>query len=312
MLLKQAIEMFDLLDSSYVNGYQVKKYLENKGAKNIYVCTREENGSSTDFISIMIPGANGKSVGGTAPTLGIVGRLGGLGARPEQIGFVSDGDGALTALTCASKILDMNKNGDYLSGDVYICTHICPHAPTMPHVPVPFMGSPVDMAVMNEMEVCPEMDAVLSIDTSRGNRIINHNGFAISPTVKEGYILRISEDLMDIMQITSGDLPYTFPITTQDITPYGNGVYHVNSILQPSTATSAPVVGVAITTTSMVPGCATGSTCFTAVDEAARFAIEVAKMYGKNKCSFYDEKEYELLKEKYGSMAVLQTPGKQI
>ncbi len=310
MVLKQAMEMYDLLDSSYANGGQVKEYLEKKGAKDIYVCTREENGSSTDFIRIMIPGDEGKSKGGNAPTLGIVGRLGGLGARPEQIGFVSDGDGALTALTCASKILDMNRNGDYLPGDVYICTHICPHAPTMPHVPVPFMGSPVDMAVMNEMEVCPEMDAVLSIDTTRGNRIINHNGFAISPTVKEGYILRVSEDLMDIMENTSGDLPYTFPITMQDITPYGNGIYHVNSILQPSTATAVPVVGVAITATTAVPGCTTGSTCFSAVDGAARFSLEVAKRFGRNKCCFYDEKEYETLKEKYGSMAVLQTGGK--
>jgi len=33
----------------------------------------------------------------------------------------------------------------------------------------------------------------------------------------------------------------TFPITTQDITPYGNGVYHLNSILQPSIATTAPL-----------------------------------------------------------------------
>ncbi|MEE2046078.1 DUF1177 family protein [Nocardiopsis tropica] len=40
-----------------------------------------------------IPGTDGASSGGSAPTLGILGRLGGLGARPEQIGFVSDGDG---------------------------------------------------------------------------------------------------------------------------------------------------------------------------------------------------------------------------
>ncbi|MGO0916215.1 DUF1177 family protein, partial [Clostridioides difficile] len=42
-----------------------------------------------------IPGKNGKLKGGDAPTLGILGRLGGIGARPEVIGFVSDGDGAL-------------------------------------------------------------------------------------------------------------------------------------------------------------------------------------------------------------------------
>lgn len=55
------------------------------------------------------------------------------------------------------------------------------------------------------------------------------------------------------MQITTGRLPYVFPLTMQDITPYGNDVYHLNSVLQPCTATDAPVVGVAITAEVMVP-----------------------------------------------------------
>ena len=67
-----------------------------------------------------------------APTIGLLGRLGGLGARPEVTGFVSDGDGALAALSAAAKLLDMQKNGDYLEGDVIISTHICPDAPTRP------------------------------------------------------------------------------------------------------------------------------------------------------------------------------------
>ena len=98
---------------------------------------------------------------------------------------------------------------------------------------------------MNDNEVVPEADAILSIDTTKGNRIIN-TGYALSPTVKEGHILRAAEDLLRIMEMTSGRPAVTFPITTQDITPYGNGVHHLNSILQPSTATAAPVVGVAI------------------------------------------------------------------
>ena len=82
--------------------------------------------------------------------------------------------------------------------------------------------------------------------------MINTRGFAISPTVKEGYILRTSEDLLELMQITTGKLPYVFPLATQDITPYGNDVHHLNSVLQPCTATNAPVVGVAITAEVMV------------------------------------------------------------
>ena len=84
---------------------------------------------------------------------------------------------------------------------------------------VPFMGSPVNMEIMNRYEVDSGMDAILSIDTTKGNRVINHKGFAISPTVKEGYILRISEDLLEVMSIVTGKLPVTFPVTIQDITP---------------------------------------------------------------------------------------------
>ncbi len=40
-----------------------------------------------------------------------------------------------------------------------------------------------------------------------------------SPTARQGYILRASEDLLGIMQIVTGKLPAVFAITTQDITP---------------------------------------------------------------------------------------------
>ena len=58
------------------------------------------------------------TAGGNAPTIALLGRLGGLGARPERIGFVSDGDGALTALACAAKLVSMHARGDVLEGDV--------------------------------------------------------------------------------------------------------------------------------------------------------------------------------------------------
>jgi len=310
MLIKQIIEAYDLLDDSYVTGEKVKDYLLSiRPDANIEVYPLVGPKGTTDMLKVRIPGTNGKSGGGTAPTIGLLGRLGGIGARPEQIGFVSDGDGALAAVALAAKLLDMQNKGDLLEGDVFISTHICPHAPTQPHKPVPFMGSPVEMAQVNREEVTPELDAILSVDTTKGNRIYNHRGFAISATVKEGYILKVSDDLLDIMQITTGELPKVFALTMQDITPYGNDVYHLNSILQPSTATSAPVVGVAITAESMVPGCASGASHFTDVEEAARFMLEVAKAFGKGNCKFYDEEEFALIQKLYGSMAHLQTLG---
>ena len=148
----------------------------------------------------------------------------------------------------------MQPRGDRLEGDVIVTTQVCENAPTRPHEPVPFMSSCVDQYVKNRYEVDPAMDAILSVDTTKGNRIINKRGFALSPTIKEGYILRMSEDLLSLMSVTTGKLPAAFPLTQQDITPYGNGLYHMNSILQPAFAAKVPVVGVAITTESSVPG----------------------------------------------------------
>ena len=66
------------------------------------------------------------------------------------------------------------------------------------------------------------------------------------------------------------------------------------------------VVGVAITSETIVPGCATGATNMMSLDNAARFAIEVAKAYGAGACKFYDEEEFGLIEQKYGSMRHLQ------
>lgn len=310
MVFKQMIEVYDLLDDINASGKRVADYLYSiKDDAEIEVKEIYGDKGKTDLIKITIPGTNGRRQGGNAPTLGLIGRLGGLGARPERIGFVSDGDGALTVLTAAAKLLDMQKKGDALDGDVVVVTHICGDAPTEPHEPVDFMDSPISMQQCNDAEVCQEMEAILTVDTTKGNRVINTMGFAISPTVKEGYILRTSEDLLDLMEMTTGKLPFVFPITTQDITPYGNNLYHLNSVLQPAVATNAPVVGVAITTEVPVPGCGTGATHGADVDMTVRFVLEAAKAYGRKQCSFYDEKEFDHLVKLYGKMNHLQTMG---
>ncbi|MCC0647296.1 DUF1177 domain-containing protein [Clostridioides sp. ZZV15-6598] len=292
MILKQVLEVYDILDKSTASGEEVKTYLQSYGGEKIMVKKLSSNKGSTDLVKLTIAGKNGKLNGGNAPTLGILGRLGGIGARPEVIGFVSDGDGALVAISVAAKLLDMQRKGDALEGDIVISTHICPDAPTKEHYPTPFMDSPIDMITMNENEVDSSCDAILSIDTTKGNRIINTRGFAISPTVKEGYILKTSDDLLDIIQTVTGKSPFVFPLSIQDITPYGNDLYHLNSILQPAVATNSPVVGVAITTEMPVAGCATGATHFSDLESAGRFAIEVAKLFGANKCDFYDKEEW--------------------
>ncbi|MDQ7844859.1 MAG: DUF1177 domain-containing protein, partial [Armatimonadota bacterium] len=255
---KQTIEAYELLDAATVNGEAVAATLRARGLE-VQVRHVEGERGATDVLRISVPGTRGRTTGGDAPTLGVIGQLGGIGARPARIGLVSDADGAITAVAVALKLADMRRAGDLLPGDVIVTTHICPQAPTRPHHPVPFMDSPVGIDRLVRLAVDPAMEAILSIDTTRGNRVVNSRGIAISPTVKEGYLLRVSEDLLDLLQAVTGRLPVVLPLTTQDITPYGNDIFHLNSIAQPATVTTAPVVGVALTTEVAVPGPATGA-----------------------------------------------------
>jgi hypothetical protein len=307
MSLIHVMRALDPLDSPAVTGQDVKKALMNEGIPECQIEVEKACSSrgSTDFVKTWIYGSEGKHRGGLAPTLGIVGRLGGIRARPSRTGLVSDGDGA-AAVAAAMKLGSMSCRGDILKGDVFVSTHICPNAPAIPHDPVPFMGSPVNMTETNKIEMNAPIDAVLSIDTTRGNRILNRRGFAITPTVKEGWILRVSDDLLNLMTWVTGELPAVLPITMTDITPYGNGLYHLNSIMQPCTAVKVPVVGVAITSQSVVPGCATGAAQPADIEAVVRFVIEVAKAFGEGKCHFYDEEEFQLARRRYGPMNRLQ------
>jgi hypothetical protein len=311
MTLKQTLDVIEIIDNAFVTGADVVEIFKDFVFVETDVQTVEGDSGSTDFVKITIKGSEGKLSGGNARTMGIVGRLGGIGARPSRIGMVSDADGAVAAITSALKLAEMSVKGDRLKGDIVITTHICPNAPTEPHYPVDFMGSPVDILTMNKYEITEDVDAIISIDTTKGNVIFNHKGIAISPTVKEGYILKFSPDLVRILSMTTGINPVTFAVTTQDITPYGNDVYHVNSILQPAVATDVPVVGVAITAESAVPGCGTGASHEVDIAQAARYAVEVAKEFTNGTAEFYDEPEFEKIVSLYGSMKHLQTLGKQ-
>jgi hypothetical protein len=308
MALKQVLEIIELLDRPEISGSEIAEVFAARGLDGMEVKPVKTDLGSTTFLKLLIPGTEGKSGGGDAPTMGIIGFLGGVGARPDVVGLVSDGDGAVAALSAGLKLADMYKLGDRLPGDILVTTHVSPDAPVRPHEPVPFMGSPVGMEEMCERLVDPNMDAILSIDTTKGNRIINNRGFAISPVVKEGYILRVSEALLSLQEWVTGRRPAVFALTTQDITPYANDLYHLNSILQPATVTDVPVVGVAITAETAVPGCATGASHEIDIELAARFVIEAAKAYTAGKAKLYDQEEFDRLVRLYGTMSYLQAP----
>lgn len=299
-MLSQVIDVLEILDSPAASGKVIGELFKQYDGVSIEIETIGESKGTTDVIRILIEGRDR-----SLPTLGVIGQLGGIGARPEMIGFVSDGDGAAAALAVALKAAQASSKGDKLPGDLFIATHICPDAPTQPHKPVPFMGSPVGTRQALVAMLKAEIGAVISIDTTKGNRLMNWKGIAITPTVKEGYILRVSEDLLDIYESVTGQPARVLPITMQDVTPYGNRVHHINSIMQPCTILKAPVVGLAITTEIAVAGCATGSSHEVDIALAARFSFEVAKRFGSDKCNFFDAEEYQRIRTLYGDMSRL-------
>lgn len=313
MPLKQVMEVIDLLDSARITGHKVGELLTARGCKGWEVETVKGARASTDFLTITLPGTDGRATRGNAPTLGIVGRLGGIGARPAIPGMVSDADGAIVALAVALKLIDMRAQGDPLKGDVVIGTHISPMAP--PHTgrqlgPVRMMEAPVDQVELFKREVRSEMEAILSVDATKGNRVINQRGIAITPTVKEGYLLPPANDLLDILQNVTGAMPAVVPLTTQDIVG-ADELRHVNSIVMPSTITKAPVVGVATIAAVAVPGIATGANQPADLELAARFCIEVAKAYGRGECRFFVQEDFDRLVALYGPMNHLQTAGRK-
>ena len=299
-MLKEVLDIVGLAEGN-IHGEDIAAFFRALDTE-VHVTPIDTETGHTDFIKIIIPGTCGKISGGSVPTLGIIGRLGGIGARPEIKGMVSDADGAVTALASALKLVRMAARGDRLECDVIICTHICPNAPTQEHYPVPFMGSPVDMLTLNRYEIDPAMDAIITADTTKGNIVLNSRGIAITPTVKNGYILPVSNRMLEIMSYVTGKLPCVLPISQYDITPYGNNLPHINSILQPAVATEAPVLGLAIVTQSAVPGCATGASHETDIAEAATFCVEVAKTMKDGTGSFYSAESYERAALIYGEL----------
>ncbi|MCX9110571.1 DUF1177 domain-containing protein [Providencia rettgeri] len=313
MSLNYLSQVYDLLDIPDVDGEKMAALLHSVGSNDAIITVTsipyespEDISQLCHFIKVLIPGSEGKHRGGTYPTLGIIGRLGAQQAQPNRIGIVSDADGSIVAFASAMKLLDMAAKGQRLKGDVIITSHIATHVSITPHDPVDFMGMPVSSNTMNQYEVDEQMDAILSIDTSKGNSLIKQRGIAISPTAMQGYILRVAPDLVRLLEYATGDVAKTFPITTQDISPYDNGVYHFNSIMQPHIATQAPVVGLAITAKSIVPGSETGASYESELIDATRFTVEVAKQFCWDKIRFHQQDEYEILYDLYGSLAQIQ------
>lgn len=85
MLIKQIIDVYDLLDDSRVDGRTVVDYLRTIDPEvnaETYPLTGPRG--TTHMLKVRIPGSDGKSSGGNTPTLGILGRLGWAGSQTRN------------------------------------------------------------------------------------------------------------------------------------------------------------------------------------------------------------------------------------
>ena len=153
---------------------------------------------------------------------------------------------------------------------------------------------------MNKHEVDPAMDAILSIDTTKGNRIINPG--RRTPTVGRWISAKRTSSASEHHHRAAASA-FPSPCRTS---PTERRIHQQHPPARP--ATSAPVVGVAPKPRA---GCGTGASLLVDVEECVRFVIETAKAFGAGKCRFYDEDEYATLVKLYGEMKHLKTLGSQ-
>ena len=123
MSFKATLDAFTLLDSAKVTGDDVVAALKALGAENVTSTTIQGPRGSTDFVKIVIPGSKGRSSGGDAPTLGVIGRLGGIGRAPDDRVRLRRrrrrrGRGR------RHEACPMAADGDVLPGDVICATHL--------------------------------------------------------------------------------------------------------------------------------------------------------------------------------------------
>ncbi|MFN8582349.1 MAG: DUF1177 family protein [Gemmatimonadaceae bacterium] len=115
MSLQHTLAVFEALDSPSASAATVRQLIPGAPAVSFNSETVQGEKGSTDFVRVVIGGTRGKSSGGAAPTLAVVGRSG-VGARPSRIGLVSDADGAVAAIAVARKLATMSREGDRLPG----------------------------------------------------------------------------------------------------------------------------------------------------------------------------------------------------
>jgi hypothetical protein len=300
-MLREVLDVLDVLDDPKAGAAEYAALLPAGVCKTSVDPFSCELGN-TQFVTYNFEGSEGRSRGGSARTIGIIGSLGALRLPGNYPGLNSDADGAVVALACALRLARMWTRNQVLKGDVIVTTHICQAGHPEPHDPLPFVMPPLAVDEAYRRLTRAEMEAILTPETCKGNRIFNQTGFAITPALKEGYILRPHVSLLHAMEMVTSLPARIFPINMQDITPYGNDIHHVCGMMLPGQFTKAPVVGVPLTAQMQVVAAATNVYQASILEATGRFCIEVATAYSNGDCHFFYEDDFKGMVARYGSM----------
>ncbi|MEJ2776244.1 DUF1177 domain-containing protein [Sulfolobus sp. SCGC AB-777_L09] len=237
--------------------------------------------------------------GGGKDRIEILGRLGAIQMQGINKGVVSDADGAIITLAVLFELLNLREKGIEFDIDVSLITNISLKAKLIPHKPFDFMVPLVGLDEALKEEVDPKASLILSIDSTKGNRLAKFDDFALTHVIKDGYILKLSDEVIDIYNRVTGHEIYLIPLTTGDLTPLDFNVYHISTLVSPWLYTSSPVIGIATVSKQLIPGYVTGVMNIDMLEHASRFCLEVIKFIeGGGKV--YNEEELKVLKELLG------------
>ena len=303
-MLRHVIEIYDLLSDPSARGPQVAALFD--GSRTALTETADDAGRHVDFIKIVFPGSAGKMSGGSAPTLGILGTLGGLRIPGLSKGLVSDADGAVVALACALRLEQMSGFGERYKGDVIVATHVCQEAIEEPHEPYSFMRGPLSKRDMTAPQVDPDMDAILSIDTSRGNRVWQPRWLRHHVSGQRGLGAEGESRLAARHGIHDGPGARGLPDRHAGHHPLRKRTHPHQRDHAAGDLDRGARRRVALTTRAVVPGIGTGVAHLTHLEVAGRFCLGTAEAFGAGDCTFYDAAEFARLVELYGSMGHLQ------
>ncbi|AWR96854.1 DUF1177 family protein [Acidianus sulfidivorans JP7] len=225
----------------------------------------------------------------------VLGRLGAIKISDRK-GIVSDADGAIISIT---SMIEWAKNYSEIEGEAIFSTNVSLDASLIPHKPFNFMVPLVGLDEALKLEVDNDAQFIISIDSTKGNRIAKYNDFAITHIVKDGYILKVPDEIIDIYEKVTEHEPYFVALTSGDLTPMEIKAYHISTLISPWLYTEAPVLGVATVSKYPIPGYETGVQNITMLERAARFSIEVLKYYFSGG-QVYSQDELNSLKNALG------------